>query len=125
MHERFGSLDVVNLYGSIPLVGEGNVYDVVSAYFDSNRHQTVFDAMTGADFVELLHLALDSDYINIDGSIYRQKNGVAMGNNLSPTVAIIYMDYIEQQVLEKTSTRIWTRFIDDIFLSQGKIMRNC
>ena len=30
-------------------------------------------------------------------------------------VAIIYMDYIEQQVLENMWTRIWSRYIDDIF----------
>ena len=38
-----------------------------------------------------------------------------MGSNLSPVVAIIYMDHIERQVLEASRTRVWKRYMDDIF----------
>ena len=38
-----------------------------------------------------------------------------MGNNFSPTAAIVYMDFIENQILDKTRTRVWFRFVDDIF----------
>ena len=38
-----------------------------------------------------------------------------MGNNFSPIAAILYMDFIERQILEKTTTRAWFRFVDDIF----------
>ena len=71
--------------------------------------------MDPSDFRTLLHLALDSDSINIGGAIYTQKQGVAMGNNFSPIAAIIYMDFIEGQILENTRTRVWFRYVDDIF----------
>ena len=99
-------MDVVNLYGSIPLTGQDNIYDVVCTYFADKRHLTVFREVDPTDFRILLHLALDSGLINIGGEVYKQKIGVAMGNNFSPTAAIVYMDFIENQILDKTRTRV-------------------
>ena len=42
-----------------------------------------------------------------------------MGNNLSPILAIIYMDFIEQNILVSRNTDYitsWLRYNDDIFL---------
>ena len=41
-----------------------------------------------------------------------------MGNNLSPILAIIYMFYIERQILSTDPSRFiyWKRYIDDIFV---------
>ena len=41
-----------------------------------------------------------------------------MGNNLSPILAIIYMNFIEEQIKEKCGDQIiiWRRYIDDIFV---------
>ena len=114
-NERFGSLDVVNLYGSIPLTGPDNVYDVLQSYFADNCHLTAFQDLQLDDFAVLLRLALESDSVTIGGSVFKQTQGVAMGSNFSPDAAIIYMDFIERQVLQDSRTRIWSRFVDDIF----------
>ena len=38
-----------------------------------------------------------------------------MGNNLSPTIAIIFMDFVEQQIITQAPVSVWLRYIDDIF----------
>ena len=40
-----------------------------------------------------------------------------MGNNLSPMLAIIYMDYFEEKIIRQSNNKIsvWLRYMDDIF----------
>jgi hypothetical protein len=113
--EHFGSLDVENLYGSIPLSGENNCFEVVGSYFERYRGDLIFADVSKEDFILLLQLALNSDLINIGGELFKQNTGIAMGNNLSPIVAIIFMDFIESQVRERIPISLWVRYIDDIF----------
>lgn len=74
--------------------------------------------MANKDFTSLLKLAILSDVILIHASFYKQNKGLAMGNNLSPLLAIIYMNFIEQKILNSPNTNItlWRRYIDDIFV---------
>ena len=55
-----------------------------------------------------------------------------MGNNLSHSFAIIYMSYIEKQIIEELSGRIklWLRYIEDIFvifedISADQLLKTC
>lgn len=112
----FGSLDVSNLYGSIPLTGTQNVYDIVGNFFEIHKEVTILSNMSQSDFVKLLKLST-SDVTNIKGTPYKQLRGLAMGNNLSPILAIIYMDYIESRIINTNGNIIlWKRYIDDIFI---------
>jgi hypothetical protein len=113
--ECFGSLDVVSLYPSIPLEGHNNVFDVVGDLFEENKHLTVLEDLSRADFIGLLRLALCSDRINVEGNLFRQRSGVAMGNNLSAFVAIAYMHWVESQIISPDEVRFWVRYIDDVF----------
>ena len=45
---------------------------------------------------DILRLAITSDSIYIQNKVYTQQKGLAMGNPLSPILAIIYVDYIEK-----------------------------
>ena len=57
-----------------------------------------------------------SDSVLIDGEGYKQKSGLAMGNNLAPTLAIIYMNELDTLIVSKTQGRvILKQFIDDYF----------
>ena len=51
------------------------------------------------DFESLLRLCLTSDVVLIEGTGYTQKSGLGMGNNLDPTLAIIYMNSLDQGIL--------------------------
>jgi hypothetical protein len=51
------------------------------------------------DFDTLVRLCLSSDYVLIEGTGYKQKSGLAMGNNLAP---MLTMNDLDSQILEKT-----------------------
>lgn len=53
----------------------------------------------------------NSPKTNINGKFQKQKQGLPMGNTLSPILADLYMnDY-----MEKTTIKSW-RYVDDIFI---------
>lgn len=58
----------------------------------------------------------EAQFQHTDGSLYCQKEGVANGSPLGPTVANFYMAVVEKQVLLRVNIRpsITTRFVDDI-----------
>ena len=60
-------------------------------------------------------LAIQSDIIAINGNFYRHTRGLPMGNNLSPILAIMYMNFIEQDILHDNRIVFWRRYIDDVF----------
>ena len=120
----YGSFDVSNLYGSIPLQGQQNVYSVVADFFNTHRNATVFRNVPKEDFEKLLKLTNTFDAVLIEDKQYKQKHGVAMGNNLSPLMAIIYMNYIEHEIRKRPDVLYWKRYIDDIFVVSSAPLAN-
>ena len=117
----FGSLDVVNLYGSIPLEGQVNVFDTAADFIEDRKQCTIFRDTDKLDIVTLLRLATCSDTVIINDNCYKQRRGLAMGNNLSPFLAIVFMHHIEGLIQERCvqdgfTIYLWVRYIDDIFL---------
>jgi len=118
--QYFGSLDVVNLYGSIPLRAADSipsVFDIVTNFFNEHNEETIFCGMKSEDFKTLLELGLLSDTICLNAKTYMQQCGIPMGNNIAPTMAIIYMNHIEQQLISMCNGKIdfFRRYVDDIF----------
>ena len=73
-------------------------------------------ALSDEDFEELVRLCLTSDRVLIDGKGYKQQSGLAMGNNLAPILATIYMNELDNQILVKSNGLVTVkRFIDDYF----------
>ena len=98
--QGFCSLDVCNLYGSIPLEDINNitpgVFTVAKRFFSKYRMECELSPMSGKDFEALVRLCLTSDTVLINGKGYKQKSGLAMGNNLAPMLAIIYMNGLDK-----------------------------
>ena len=72
-----------------------------------------------AESIKLLgKLVLKNNYFEFNGEIYLQKQGTAMGTQMAPNYAIIFMHKIESELLEKSplKPKFFKRFIDDIFL---------
>ena len=124
---HFGSLDFVNLYGSIPLTGESNVFEVSGDFFEQHKRETVLVNLSRGQLIKLLRLATSFDTVLIRGVLYRQTNGLAMGNNLSPILAIIYMNYVETELLRRSGdvVRAWHRYIDDVFVISSNPLNEC
>ena len=123
---HFGSLDVSNLYGCIPFTGEQNVCTIVADFFERHKGSTVLRDLSRDDFIQLLQLVTSSNRIIIKDNVYKQNNGLAMGDNLSPILAIIYMDYIEKCIIQSCDGSIFFRklYIDDIFLITTPLLEN-
>jgi len=94
-----------------------SVFDVCSSKFAQFNEITPFAGLERMDFIELLKLCLEYDSIYLDGKNYVQNCGIPMGNNLAPTLAIFYMDKIEQELMchYQGSVYCFLRYIDDIF----------
>ncbi|PIK45537.1 putative reverse transcriptase [Apostichopus japonicus] len=117
----FCSLDVSNLYGSIPLDDMDNktpsMYKVARQFFSNHKAECDLSSLRDDDFESLVRLCLTSDVVLIDNKPYTQNNGLAMGNNLAPSLAIIYMNQLDIQLRHQFGNNVMLkRYIDDIFL---------
>jgi hypothetical protein len=65
--------------------------------------------------MELLVIHLTTMCFQFESKFYRQKEGVAMGNSLSPVVSNIFVEFFEEMVLDPAEhiPARWVRYIDD------------
>ena len=54
--------------------------------------------------MELLEFVLTTTYFSFGGQIYRQKFGIAMGSPVSPLVANMFVEHLEQKLLATAPT---------------------
>ena len=73
--------------------------------------------LTIDDIISLLQFTLSNNYFIYNDVTYKQIHGCAMGSPVSPVVANICMEVIENTAFETTPTKpkTWKRFIDDSF----------
>ena len=76
----------------------------------------------------LLNLSIRDAHFRFQNKIYKQIDGVAMGNPLAPIIADLWMQKIEEK-LNRFSTNkpmVWLRYVDDVFcvftISKEKIL---
>jgi hypothetical protein len=80
-----------------------------------------FDSTRIELYISLAEWILTNNVLQCKGKyddLYRQVKGTAMGTSFSVTYAIIYMLYLENQILPEFSAEyaLYGRYIDDIFL---------
>ena len=94
------------------------LFELLVIFFEAHKEDFGLRDIRRDDFKTLLSLCLTSDTIQVLNHTYKQKHGVQMGNSASCPVAIIFMDYIEQQILNFFGSKIkfFKRYCDDIFL---------
>ena len=56
------------------------------------------------DIILLLEFCLKNTYFSFQGQFFEQVEGAAMGSPVSPIVANLYMEYLEQKALSTTPT---------------------
>lgn len=67
-------------------------------------------------FVELMELATKSVAFSFNNVMYRQVDGISMGSPLEPTLANIFVGFLEQLLFNKCPRPIfYMRYVDDIF----------
>jgi len=64
----------------------------------------------------LLKLATTNQLFQLDGKLYEQVEGVAMGSPLGPLLANTFVCYIEEKLEEKNELpSFYKRYVDDTF----------
>ena len=109
------SLDVDSLFTNIPL--KETIKICSNLLF---RDNPIIDGLSKAEFEQLLTIATTESFILFNGCYYKQKDGVAMGSPLGPTLANIFLSYHEQQWLDDCPIAFkpvyYRRYVDDIFV---------
>ena len=106
--------DVSSLYTSIPT--KQGIDVIKSTLADFRPTPEIYP--TNESLIKLLEFVLNKNNFKFDGKNYLQINGCAMGSKCSPSFAILFMDYFEQQFLETYHLQplMYKRYIDDIFM---------
>ena len=108
------SLDVESLFTNIQL--EETINISCDSLFSNEAKINNFNRN---DFEKLFRMALQNNFFNFDGKIYKQTDGVAMGSLLSPSLANAFLCFHEQTWLsdcpEDFKPVYYRRYVDDIF----------
>ena len=108
----FFSIDVVNLYGNIP------VHEAIAAVetkLDNHAESIDTFGLTKDDISELLKQCLGDNVFSFGDQYYRQKLGLAMGNPCAPALAILFLDQFETSMLATCPIKpeFLIRYLDD------------
>ena len=83
--------------------------------------------LSAADITELLSFITITTYFSFRGTIYQQNFGTAMGSPVSPVLATIFMEWLEQEAIvtapQECKPKLWKRYVDDIWelITQGQV----
>ena len=109
------SFDIVSLFTNVPLTE--TIHMIANDLYDPT--QTNKPPMKKSGLIELLKLATGGMFSH-RGRIYQQRDGVAMGNPLAPTMANFLLGKLEEKLFDPTIVNgdypaFYTRYVDDIF----------
>ena len=114
---HFISLDVINLYPSIPL---NFGIDCCTAFLRDHFDEIDTLNLSISQLNNILTFICFNYEIMFQGVIVKQARGVPMGARFAPPFAIITLHYIETAALNKLTTiiepAIYYRYIDDVIL---------
>ena len=79
--------------------------------------------MEVSDIILLLEFCLKNTPFSFQDQFYEQVEGAAMDSPVSPIVANLYMEYLEQKALSTAPnpTRFWCRYVDDTFVIHKEV----
>jgi len=106
------SLDVVSLFTNIPL---DLALDGVRRRWDFIKDHTQIPL---EPFIRALEFVLSSTFFTFNGNTYQQTFGTPMGSPLSPIIADMVLQDLEESCLEKLNINIpiYYRYVDDILM---------
>ena len=106
------SLDVSSLFTNVPL------FETVDYVCDFIRNSSIVLPIPMTDFKELLLRCTFNIQFLFNGTIYRQRDGIAMGSPLGPILADIFVSKLENSILQTKINELpfYNRYVDDIFI---------
>ena len=94
--ECLSSYDVSALFTSVPIDPALNIIKDLLDKDNTLKERTVMEVR---DIILLLEFCLKNTYFSFQDQLYEQVEGAAMGSPVSPIVANLYMEYLEQKAL--------------------------
>ena len=94
--ECLSSYDVSALFTSVPIDPALKIIKDLLVKDPTLKDRTVIGI---DDIILLLEVCLKNTYFSFQGQFFEQVEGVAMGSPVSPIVANLYMEYLEQKAL--------------------------
>ena len=99
--ECLSSYDVSALFTSVPIDPALNIIKDLLDKDTTFKERTVMEV---GDIILILEICLKNTYFSLQGQFYEQVEGAAMGSPISPIVANLYMEYLEQKALSTAPT---------------------
>ncbi len=120
--DRLASFDVESLFMRVPVqkaleIDRGRL-ERLRATEDGREELEELSSLTDQGFMTLLALMVKDFYFIYHGLLYRQCLGLPMGSRLSPVLANIFMEEVEEMALSgvRILPKIYVQFVDDIFI---------
>ena len=95
------SYDVSALFTSVPIDPALNIIKDLLEKDNTLQERTVMEVR---DIILLLEFCLKNTYFSFQDQFYEQVEGATMGSPVSPIVANLYMEYLEQKALSTAPT---------------------
>ena len=117
------SYDVRALFTSIPIEPAINI---IQKHLKEDKDLHSRTNMKIQHIISLLRFCLNNSYVSFQGRFYQQTEGAAMGSPISPIVANLFVEELEVQAIQTSSTlpALWKRSVDDTFTIIKKEDRN-
>ncbi|XP_066289685.1 uncharacterized protein [Branchiostoma lanceolatum] len=113
--DMFLSHDVVSLFTNTPIP---ETLDIIRRRLQEDRDLKNRTNLQVDDILELLSFIVTTTYFSFRGNIYQQKFGTAMGSPVSPVLANLFMEWLEQQAMATVPVtcrpKLWKRYVDDV-----------
>ena len=122
--DMFVSHDVVSLFTNTPIPQS---IEIIKNRLQKDKSLKKRTLLAPDDIVELLNFVLTTTYFVFRGQVYQQKFGTAMGSPVSPIVANLFMEDLEQRAMESAPDdlrpKFWKRYVDDTLevIRRGKV----
>jgi hypothetical protein len=105
------SFDIVNLFPSIPIPD-------LKSILKKLLHVHVPSPLEISELSQLIDISLDQNYFRFNNSFYIQKSGLPMGSPLSPLLADIFLNELENRIFSvskfRNNVQFWYRYVDDV-----------
>jgi hypothetical protein len=115
------TLDAVSLYTNIPISGERNATEAIRELLKKYPRQNPTAPWEHDFVIDLLDFVLHTNIMEFNKGAFLQIFGIAMGTNLAPILANIYLAILEKEIKEDNKfdpkfkwPLLFKRFIDDI-----------
>ena len=115
------SYDVSSLFTNVP------VDETIEILVEKAFHKEWFNykynlGLKESDLRALLNIAVKNQLFQLDGKLYEQTDGVAMGSPLGPLMANTFMCSIEEKLVNNMDMpSFYHRFVDDTITSQRSL----